>query len=264
MMEFTFGQNATLDALDPVPEQFRGAYQQGADGKYVVNPALKGIVEAMDGLNTALGKERTQHGELKKTKDVSAAVAEALGTLGIKTLDEAKAKLTELNELVAANSKVDPAKIKSEIEATFNTEREGFKTQLSGMQATLDKHLVENAALSALSAAKGNPALLMPIVKGQAKVVKDGDDYVVRVLDKDGQYRGDGKGGFMTVTDLVNELKGHADYKVAFASDAPTGGGDKNRQQQTSRQTQQREQQRQGADRSPAELIASGLAARKR
>lgn len=261
MPDFDFSTAATVDSLDGVPEQFRSVYEE-KDGKFAIAEGHKGVVEAVSGLSKALNAERRVTGDLKKTKDVGAAISEALGGLGIKTLDEAKTKITELTEQVAQNSKVDPAKIKAEIEATFVAEREGFETKITKMQGTLERYLVDSEANAQLNAAKGNAKLLLPVIKAVTKVVADGDDYVVRVLDADGQYRGDGKGGFMTVADLITELKSSADYKVAFASDAPSGGGLKDRTQQPSRQVQ-RSQERGNEARTPQDLISAGLKSRR-
>lgn len=56
-MEFIFGQAATVDTLDKVPEQFRGFYSQG-EGGYVIGEAYKPVGAAIDGLNTSLKAAR--------------------------------------------------------------------------------------------------------------------------------------------------------------------------------------------------------------
>ncbi len=264
MPDFDFATNSTVDSLDGVPEQFRAVFEE-KDGKYTVGEPYKGIADAVSGLSKALNAERKQHGDVKKLKDVGTAVKDALGDLGITTLEEAKAKFTELSATLAEKGKVDPAKIRQEIEQTFAAEKTGLVTKNEKMASTLSRYLVDSEANAQLNAAKGNAKLLLPVIKASTKVVEDGEDYVVRVLDAAGDYRGDGKGGFMTVADLVAELKNSADYKVAFASDAPLGGGEKNRQGQPSRTTQQREQQREAnANKSPQDLISAGLKSRRR
>ncbi|MNV90886.1 hypothetical protein D3C71_1853110 [compost metagenome] len=91
----------------------------------------------------------------------------------------------------------------------------------------------------------------------------DGDEYVVRVLDAAGDYRGDGKGGFMGVADLVRELKGSKDYGVAFESEAPSGGGKGN--PPPSRQVQQQQvRQQERESMTGTDKIAAGLRARRR
>lgn len=258
-MEFDFSKNETVDSLDMVPEQFRGVYSEGADKKFTINPTFKGIATAIDGLNGALRNERKTTTTLKGQKDVTSVLKE---TFGLETVEEVKAKLDELNGIVAEKSKVDPAKIKADIEKAFATKEEGYKADKAKMQATLDKYLVNSAGLAALAGAKGNAKLLMPIIQSQAVVVPDGDEYVVRIKDPAGDYRGNGAGGFMTVEDLVKELKASSDYGVAFESDAPSGGGKPNGNQQ--RPNQQRQQAaKDDGDKTPAQMIAAGLAARR-
>lgn len=256
-MEFNFAANPTLDNTDGVPEAFRGAYVQGDDGKFVIRPEVAGIVTAMDGLNGALKKERDANKTLKQ-QPTAAAILKELG-LG-DTVEDAQTAIADLRTQIAAKAQVDPAKIKSEIEQTFQTERDGFKTQLSEMEATLVEHLVGNVAKSALAEHKGNELFLMPHIEKAAKVVKDDatGKYVVRVIDGDGQFRGDGKGGFMGVGDLVAEMKANKMFGGAFESDQQGGGG--RPATPASRQTtqfQQNREQQQG--RSSTDKIAAGL-----
>lgn len=263
-MEYEFGKNETVDTLDTVPEQFRGIYAEDpTDKKFKINPAFKGIATAIDGLNGALRNERKSTTTLKGQKDVAAVLKE---TLGLETVEEVKAKLDELNSIVAEKSKVDPAKIKADIEKAFSTKEEGYKGQLAKMQSTLDRYLIDSAGTTALAEMKGNIKLLMPIIKSQAVVVADGDEYVVRIKDPAGDYRGNGAGGFMTVADLVKELKASSDYGVAFQSDAPSGGGKQTGRTQPNPQQQRQTPAGSGSDgeKTPMELISAGLAARRR
>lgn len=258
-MEFEFGKSGTVETLDVVPEQFRGLYAPGEGGKFTLNSASAGIATAIDGLNSALRNERKTTSTLRGQKDLGATLKEHLG---FDSIEDAKAKLEELTAVVASKANIDPAKLKADIEKGFVAKEEGYKTNQAKMQATLDKYLVESAGLSALAELKGNSKLLMPIIKAQAVVVADGDEYVVRIKDAAGDYRGNTSGGFMSVADLVKELKASADYGVAFASDAPNGGGKPNGQQ--SRTVVQRQQgAADDADKSPNQLIAEGLAKRR-
>ncbi len=259
-MEFDFTTNGTVDSIDKVPEQFRSVYSQGQDGKFVINPTMKGIVDAITGLNGALKNERKATTALKGQKDVASAVKEIFG---VDSLDEVKAKVDELTQQVAEKSKVDPAKIKADIEKAFSVKEEGYKADKAKMQATLDKYLVDSAGLAALAEAKGNAKLLMPIIKSQAVVVPDGDEYVVRIKDPSGDYRGNGAGGFMTVADLVKELKASSDYGVAFASEALNGGGRPTGQPTPQSRPALQRQAQQDGDKTPAQRIADGLAKRR-
>lgn len=260
-MEFDFAANGTVDTIDKVPEQFRPVYSEDpATKKFVVNPTMKGIVDALTGLNGALKNERKSTATLKGQKDVAAVIKE---TFGLDTVEEVKAKIDELTTQVTEKSKVDPAKIKADIEKTFDVERQTLKGATAKMQGTLEKYLVNADATAALAAAKGNVKLLLPIIQSQTVVVPDGEEYVVRIKDPAGDYRGNGAGGFMTVADLVKELKSSADYGVAFESDAKGGGGKPNGQQ-TNQQRQTQQRQVETGEKTPQQLISDGLAARRR
>lgn len=261
-MEWDFSSNQEVDeeTLGKAPEGYRGAYEKGDDGKYRISAAHKPFVDAIVGLGGALKNERNTSKTLKGQKDVGAVIKEALG---FETVEEAKARLDELTQQVATASKVDPAKIRADIEKTFNTEKEKLVNDNKAMQATLNRYMVQSAAVSALAAAKGNDKLLLPIIREQVELVKDGEDYVVRVKDGAGDYRGDGKGGFMTIEQLVAEMRGSKDYGAAFESDQQGGSGTQTGQRpgQAARQGIQRQQSRE--DMNANDRIAAGLAARR-
>jgi len=234
-MEFDFSQSETLDNLDGVPEPFRPAYLAGEDGKFVIAPTFKPLAEAITGLNRALKSERTEHGKVKGQKDVQTAVKEALGNFGIEDLATARSKIEELTTTVANRASVDPAKIRAEIEATFAGERTASTARTEKMQRRLESHLIGRTAATEIAGAKGNAILLMPHVEKQCRVVEDGDEYVVRVVDADGQWRGDGKGGYMGVGDLVNEMKVNRSFASAFESDVTNPQRQQQQQQQPTR-----------------------------
>jgi hypothetical protein len=223
-MEWDFNANQEVDedTLGKAPEGFRGAYEKGDDGKFRIGDGFKPFVEAITGLNGALGKERGLTKNLKGQKDVSEQLKE---TLGFESLEDAKARFDELNEQVTSASKVDPAKIKADIQKTFDGEISKKDAELENMRGTLNRYMVDSAAVSALAEARGNSKLLMPLIREQVELEKDGDDYVVRVKDGQGSYRGDGKGGFMTIQDLVAEMRASKDYGAAFESDNEGGTG---------------------------------------
>lgn len=259
-MEFDFATNQTIDeaTLGNVPEGYRSAYEKGEDGKFVIAATARPFVDAIMGLGSALKGERNVSKTLKGQKDATAAIKEAFG---FDTLDEAKAKYDEMSSTVATASKVDPAKIKADIEKTFNVAMGDKDNELKGMKTTLDRYMIQSDAVSALAAAKGNEKLLLPIVKERAELVKDGDEYVVRIKDGQGDYRGDGKGGFMTVAQLVLEMRGDKDYAAAFESD--NGGGTGITRKPGEQQRQQMNNQQSREDMSPNDRIKAGLEARR-
>lgn len=257
-MEFSFTQNPTVEDISTVPETFRPAYVKDADGKFNVNQDLVGLTTALDGLNGALKKERDAVKGLKG-QPTAASVLEALG---FENLEAAQEGINQLKTTVAERAKVDPAKIRQEIEATFTTKEQAFNTQLKDMESTLFEHLVQNTARGALAEHKGNELFLMPHIERATKVVKDEGTgkFVVRVVDGEGQYRGDGKGGFMGVTDFVGELKANKQFAGAFESTQQGGGGNPRTPQNRAAVRDVVTNTNQG-EKSANDKIASGLAA---
>ncbi len=212
-MAFEFAQ--TLDSLDAVPEGFRGLYVKGDNG-YTIHADFTAHTH---GLTSALDKER------KNVKAANTALA-AWKALG-ETPEAVTTKITELTEQVSKKGEgaANFEKMKADLERGHQAALADKDKKVGAMQATLNEYLIDNAAMAAVTEAKGAAALLLPIIRSNAKVVEENGKYIVRILDKDGDARGDGKGGFMTIVDFVAELKTSKDYGRAFEASGQTGGG---------------------------------------
>ena len=89
----------------------------------------------------------------------------------------------------------------------------------------LQKHLISDVATREITNAKGKVNVLMPHVEKRCKVVRDEQgDYVVRVVDAQGDFRSDGAGGWMKVGGLVEEIKQDPDFGGNFESEIQKGG----------------------------------------
>ncbi len=216
-MAFDF--RTKVDAIDAVPEPFRGLYvplpeDQGVGFTY--HPEFSGHV---NGLTSALEKER------KTNKEVRAQITawKALGD----SPEVIAAKLTELQEAATKGKENQPNwdKLKGDLEAGYSKKLIEKDTEIKTMRSTVERHLVDNEATVALSEAKGSVALLLPHVKQYTRVIEESGAYVVRVVDKDGDPRGNHSGGFMTIKDLVAEMKGSEVFGRAFEASGNTGGG---------------------------------------
>lgn len=257
-MDFEFQKNTTVETLDKVPEQFRGLYAAG-DAGFVLNETYVGVGAAVDGLNKSLKAARRDADEAKKNRpDLSgfSAIGQLLGVEG----DEATNPETlrgAIEKLISESKdgKVNWDKMKRDLEGGFNTKLSAKDGELQSMGKTLQKYLVTTAAVQAIAAHKGVPDLLLPHIQAKTKVIKDGEDYVVRVVDESGDPRGNASGGFMTVEDLVKELKAHATFGRAFESESPSGSGVK--------PGNQGKPKPQNRELSPTEKIAAGLAKRR-
>lgn len=232
-MEFDFEANASIDSLDNVPDEYKGLYAKDQAGsKYVIADNFKGVVSALTGLGKTVKNTRKENETLKKNR-VDLTPWKQLGTLvGVEgddiTPDVLKAGIEGVLEKAKNGSdlKVNMEKLRKEIEDAASLKLKSKDEELNGMLSTLNEHMVISAATAALAEEKGSPELLLPVIRQHAKLVKDSDGrYVVRVLDDQGEVRGDGKGGFMTVAALIKEMKGSKSYGRAFESTAPAGGG---------------------------------------
>ena len=249
-MEFEF---TPVDSIDKVPEQFRGIYKQGDDGKFVPDEAHKGIVEAVTGLNRSLKAARAE-AKAKTPVDLS-----PLSDFG-KTPEEIKAgiqtKIKELQDQLAAGgeAKLNLDKVRSDLAAAHAKDLEKTNARATALQNQLYGLLVENAATAAVAELKGVPELLLPFIKNQVKVVEQDGEFKVFVVDGAGDQRYSGVTGQpMTIKELVAEMKANEKFGRLFESEAPAGGGMPPRGGQTP-------PRQQGKTLTANEKIAAGLA----
>lgn len=221
---------AIIEKIEDVPEGVRGEYkeQTAEDGKKFflldVSPVNGFELDNVSSLKTALGAERTAKKKLEdqviKFKDIDP--------------DKARDALTRLEELEAidptkeadkiANTKFEAAK--AQLLKKHSEELEGEKTKSSRYRSKIDRLMIDSVAKSAIADLKGSIDLLLPHVQSQTRVVEDGDDFKVEVIDKDGNVRiGDSKGQPMSIKDLIAEMRNSDKFGRAFEGDGQTGGG---------------------------------------
>lgn len=264
---FDFEKNLTVDDLNTVPEQFRGLYEKGQDGKFTVTAAAKPLVEAY------VGQVKTVAATSKKAKDFgdenakrradAKAVEDFVKSLGVefeegKLTDALKAHVDALVSKTKDGEavKINMDKIKAEADKRINEAVAAANANTAKMEQTLARYLIDNEAMAAITASKGSVELLLPHVKNHAKVVKDGDNYVVRIVDAQGDAVPGQAGGFQGVTDFVKSMKTNPTFARAFDSEAAGGGGQKPGAAAGKTQTTKPE-----GTKNPTDKIASGLAA---
>ena len=205
----------STDSIDTIAEEHRGLYKQDGE-KFVLD--VEGY-ESPAGLKSALQKER----EAAKTATKQASAWAALGKTPeeIQQLVEAQAQAER--DKLAKGGEWD--KLKAQMLEQHNKEREADKAAINAGKAAIERHLIDGQASAAISAAKGVPVLLLPHVKAHVRVVEDGGEYVVRVVDKLGNPRVDAKGEFLSITDLVSEMRQSEVFGRAFEASGTTGGG---------------------------------------
>lgn len=248
-MDFEF---TPVDAIDKVPEQFRGIYKQDGD-KFVPDEAHKGIVEAITGLNRSLKAARA---EAKAKTPVDLTSLSEFGATPEEIKTSITTRLAELQDQLAGKNgeaKVNLDKIRSDLAAAHAKELEKSNKRSEALQGQLYSLLVENAATSAVAELKGVPELLLPFIKNQVKVQEQDGQFQVFVVDAQGDQRYSGVTGQpMTIKELVAEMKANEKYGRLFESEAPAGGG---MLPGSGRQTTRT----QGQPRSSNEKISAGL-----
>jgi hypothetical protein len=236
MVDFDFPE--VVDNLDSTPEEYRVAYDKGADGKFALKDAFKPFVGAAKGNHAALLSTKKDlqkaQGESAQRRQVIKAFEDFAAASGI-TFDEKTPLLdalkTHLDTLQASAKngtelKVNLDRIKADYQKQTDAVKAEADTKVGKMRGSLERHMVGDAAKGALAKAKGSIELLLPIVRSQTKVVEEGDEYVARVVDSDGNIRIDPRTGSpMTIDGLVSEMKGNTAYARAFESETKSGTG---------------------------------------
>lgn len=216
---------ATLDSLDALPEEFHEDYEKGDDEKYHLkllgNYVPKDQVEDVSGLKSALQKERENNKTLSKTKR---ELEEQYG--GIDPEEYARLKELEAHEEERkAEKKGEWDKLKLQMTEKHNEELGKRTERENKLLAALERKTIDADAIAALNEFKGNVTLLLPHVKGHVRMVEEDGAFVARVVDDQGNPRVNGEGNFLTVRELVSEMRDQDTYAKAFENTVASGGG---------------------------------------
>lgn len=233
---FDFKKHATVDSIDLVPEAARPVYVQ-KEGKFVLNEALVPLLDAYAGESAALVTARkdlaSANSESASRRVTGKAVADLLREHGVDQIDEenpvntVKAFVADLIEKGKKGGEVNVNmdKVRADAERRIGEVQKTADTKVGKMKTALEKHLISQAATAALAKAGGNIDLLLDKVTKVAKVVEDGDNYVVRIVDDAGEARTNGAGGFMDFDGYVSDMKTKPAFQPAFKSEVNSGTG---------------------------------------
>lgn len=196
----------TVDKIDALPEPIRALYKPAGD-KFQLD--LENYEDPVN-LKSALDKER------KERRD-AIEQAKAWKSLGktpeeIQALVEAQAQ-AERDKLTKAG---EWDKLKLQITEQHQTELAKRDEAAKTLRGQLEMELVDGAAIKAVATAEGSPELLLPHVKARVRVVEEGGKFLVRVVDAAGNPRVDGKGEYLSITDLVSEMRQNPIFAPCF------------------------------------------------
>jgi hypothetical protein len=186
----------SIASVDAVPEPYRALYAE-KDGAYQLDEALAKKLD-VSGLTSALDKERKtvrdHERQLKAWTALGGSPQEVAQRLGGAAAPAAQAAIPD--------------------------------AELTRIRGALERQLVDAAATAEIASQRGAATLLLPHVRSALQVVEDeGGNFAVRVVDADGTPRRDPRGGFMTVKDLIGEMRRSQDFARAFDGAGASGGG---------------------------------------
>lgn len=264
-MEFDF---EVVDSLDKVPSKYQGLYAETEDGKFAVTDAAKALVGEYIGVSKSLAGVRV---DKKKVTDENAsrriavkAVEDLAQNLGLELGDDGaavvlKTFVEDLQGQVKGGKelKINLDKLNGDWKVRLDEALATKDDELGKMSGALSKHLISDAASRALADSKGSIDLLLPHVVNNCKVVKDeNENYSVRVLDSQGDFRSSSDGGWMDVKGLVDEMKTNETFGRAFEAEQAPGVGGKPNSLNRVNTTQNN-----NTDKSSIDKINAGLAA---
>jgi len=186
-------------------------------GKYVLD------ADDAEGLKSSLEAERAA----KEALEAKLAGYGDLTPEQVKALSEGKTKAERDKDFAEGKFEKILAEEAAKMEKTLKLRDEGEQR----LRVTLEQALIDAEAMRVLAdpKVKGNPALLLPIIKQRTKLQTVGDrEMAVIIGDKGGpRLKAGAKSAeeYMGISEYVAELKADPQYKGAFESPAGSGSG---------------------------------------
>lgn len=200
---------AVLQNLDGVPESLRGEYKE-QDGKFYLD---------IDGIDDHHGV-----GALKRAKDYekeNARKAKEKADQIQADLDKANSDLEDLRKNGIPKGDVD--RLEQSYKDKYAKDEKVLKDRIDGLTTSLEKHLLDSQAVKLATELAAKPEyveLLLPHIRNRMKLeAGEGDEHVLRVLDKDG------KPSALNMDDLKKELLGHKAFAAILTGSKAAGGG---------------------------------------
>jgi len=242
------------EEYDGLSDELKG-YYVGKEGKFVLDVVkTDGIgLEDVSGLKSTVEKlrqsEKSLQIELKTAEDAlkTAQISHKEFTTKYDGIDAdtARSALDKIDEIknwdgetkVREAVQVAEQRIEQKMQTKLNevvaqhaTIVDGLQNEIADSQSQLQEAIVTSKIIEAISKEGGNVDVLMPHVKNQVKMVKDGHGkWKPEVIKADGTPRiGDSAGNDMTVLQLVGEMKTQETFAGCFLGANSTGTGKQN------------------------------------
>lgn len=225
-MTFIFGQNETVTSLDSVDENLRPFYTANeAEDGFVIKPDMVEVSKAWDGINTANVAIRKENKGLSGKKVDLSGLSE-YGTTPTEILESFTGQKKELSDaLDKKEGHVNPEKIRVEMKKAHTVELDVANKRAESYKTQLYDTLVTNVAMTAISEHKGNEKLLLGFVTKQVEMKDIDGKLEPHVIDEDGDRKMGGAGSYMTVAELVKNMKGDKTFAALFDAEVKGGSG---------------------------------------
>jgi len=152
--------------------------------------------------------------------------------IGDRTPEEVAADLELAAHTREARAKAegDFESLKSQLVAQHNSEREKLAARTKKVEGKLFNVLGHSVAEAELAKRNVPAKLLMPHLLPHIRVVEDGDDFSVTIVDSKGNARiSDASGSAMTIAQLVDEVLADPAFDSVVPANVSSGGGARNR-----------------------------------
>lgn len=195
-----------LDNVDSLPDDVKKEYKKGNDGKFYLD--VDGIDDHpnVKGLKTSMENAKRERGE---ARDALAAVQTQLSSANDQLDDMRRGAIPKADVEALENS------WKTKL-TTKETELGGKITKLSG---ALDKNLRQATATQLASELFVSTSLGLPYILPRLKVEEEGEEFVVKVLDANGQPSAS------TLEDLKKEMVQNKEFAPILRGTRASGGG---------------------------------------
>jgi phosphoenolpyruvate carboxylase len=223
------GLEKSIETLEDIPEGIQGLYREREEGGYELAFDPQALEDAVaPSLKSALQKERQNAKQRDREAKELKRKLESLGEDDPESILEELSSLRQFKESAEkSRGKDDNAveQVRKQLQEEFGktlSKKEAEAAQLKGQLTSL---LVDSAATAAISELKGVPKLLLPHVKRMTEVVEEDGKYDVRVLNEKGEHRVNSNGDYLTIKELVTELRSDDVFQRAFDGEGASGGG---------------------------------------
>lgn len=197
---------AILDNVDSLPDDIKKEYKQGQDGKYYLD--VDGI-DHHPGVATLRNAMQNAKAERQAARDEAASFKAQF--------EKAQDDLDDMRR--GAIPKADVEALEGSYKRKLSETENQYKERVGKLTSALDKNLRQATAVRMAGELFSDAELGLPYILPRLKVEEDGDDFVVKVLDANGQPSAS------TLEDLQKEIVQNKKFAPILRGTRASGGG---------------------------------------